>query len=174
MTDPGLEKLLQHSAWLENLTRKLAREEHLAADLAQDAMVAALQSPPSDPQRARGWLAEVVRRLAFNRRRGEARRERRERLVARRGEEPDATDILERVEIKKAVANGVLELDEPYQQIVLLRYFEEIDTGTIARVLGCSENTVRSRLRRAHILLRQRLGKLAPSRGMQSWSAIIL
>ena len=47
------------------------------------------------------------------------------------------------------LAAAVLELDEPFRQVVLLRYFEQHTPKEIAHLLGIPGATVRSRLSRA-------------------------
>src|SRR5690606_37993369 len=57
---------------------------------------------------------------------------------------------------RQRVASAVLELDEPFRSVVLLRWFEDREPGAIARQLGIPVATVRTRLHRAHAKLRER------------------
>ncbi|MCQ4365935.1 sigma-70 family RNA polymerase sigma factor, partial [Mycobacterium gordonae] len=51
--------------------------------------------------------------------------------------------------------NSVLALDEPYRSVVLLYYYHDLSTPEIGQVLQISQGTVRSRLHRARLLLRE-------------------
>ena len=58
--------------------------------------------------------------------------------------------------VRRAIASLPAKLRLP----VLLRYFEDMSYGDLARALDCSPGTVASRLNRGHQLLRQKLEKL--------------
>ena len=77
--DPAL--LLAETEWLRALAAALVRDPGAVDDAAQEAAVAALEHPPTGERRA--WLAVVLRNFVRQRRRGEGRRERRERASAR-------------------------------------------------------------------------------------------
>ena len=51
----------------------------------------------------------------------------------------------------------VLELPIKYREVVLLYYYQEFTTKEISRLLSCSENTVKTRLRRAKVLLKDKI-----------------
>jgi len=52
---------------------------------------------------------------------------------------------------------NVLELPIKYREVVLLYYYQEFTTKEISRLLSCSENTVKTRLRRAKVLLKDKI-----------------
>lgn len=146
----GAEQLLCQMGWLRGLARGLVRDADLAEDLAQEAALAALERP--NPGH-RGWLAGVLRRRALERERGEARRLRRERRVARGENATSASELVEEVATQRAVVDAVLRLEEPYREAVLLRFYEDLPPRRIAQRTRVPVNTVKSRLQRA-------LGKL--------------
>ena len=55
------------------------------------------------------------------------------------------------------VRAAVLELPPKFRMAVLLRYFDELSYGQMAKALRCSTGTVASRLSRGHKLLAERL-----------------
>lgn len=61
------------------------------------------------------------------------------------------------VETQRHVAALVLELDEPFRQTVLLRYYEGLSSPEIAQRMGVPEGTARQRLSKALGSLRERL-----------------
>ena len=105
-----LDQLLADTAWIRTLSRSLVLDEHHADDIAQQALLVALESPPAETHQLRAWLRAVSRRLWFNTRRAEARRAERERRVARSEAGPDVADTFERMELKRAVAAAVVAL----------------------------------------------------------------
>ncbi|ETI66456.1 RNA polymerase factor sigma C [Neobacillus vireti LMG 21834] len=64
--------------------------------------------------------------------------------------------VLERVE-EQTLANAVLKLPMKYREVIYLFYFEDMSLKEIESVLGVNQNTVKSRLKRAKVLLREEL-----------------
>ncbi|HXX29317.1 MAG TPA: RNA polymerase sigma factor [Myxococcaceae bacterium] len=64
------------------------------------------------------------------------------------------------------VLDGV---SQTYRTVVMLRQVEGLSTGETAEVLGVSEDVVKTRLRRARLLLRERLYASAERLGEQSF-----
>ncbi|MEQ8768613.1 MAG: sigma-70 family RNA polymerase sigma factor [Planctomycetota bacterium] len=157
------DRLFEHAELIRRLSRSLARDDHGADDLAQDAFVVALLQPASKTRRLQGWLSAVVRNLALKQWRGEVRRARRERWAARAELVPSTEDIHARSELQRQIAEAVAGLPEPYRSTVWLRYFEELSTADIALRDGITESSVRSRLSRAMDYLRTKLDALDPS-----------
>jgi RNA polymerase sigma-70 factor (ECF subfamily) len=156
MTLRDLPLLLAETSWIHALARKLVSDPHLAADLAQDACVEALERAPTGERSLRGWLATVVRRRLGRERRSAAHRAERERArwdVDRLGTD----EIVERAETHKNVVLAVLALPEPCRGTLLLRFFEQLSYAEIARRAGVTEAAVNSRVTRALGELRTRL-----------------
>lgn len=146
------ESLLQHRDFVEALARRLVFDRDRADDIVQQTWLAAIQNPP---RRAgvRAWLATVTRNYAKKQRRTDRRRERHERAAASgapsdRGV-PTPAQILERERTRREVVDAVLALDEPYRDVVVLRYFEHLTPTEIAARLDAPVDTVKTRLKRA-------------------------
>lgn len=71
--------------------------------------------------------------------------------------EPTALDELLRSEVQERVQKTVAMLPAEQRIVVVLRYTEGLSYSEIAKVTGCSEGTVASRLNRAHKFLERRL-----------------
>lgn len=154
------EELLEHAEWVRRLAIALVRDPDAAGDLAQDAMEAAMASPPREAGPVRPWLGGVVRNLARMRWRTDARRRRREALAHDNDDpvlSPEA--LVERAETQQLVARIVLELSEPLRQTVLLRFYEGLSSAEIARRLDVPAGTVRWRLSRALGVIRADLDR---------------
>ncbi len=150
--------LLREAGWVRRVAARLVRDGSSADDVAQDAWVQALRQRPDPSTTLRGWLAEVLRRLAHTRARAEARRRNRE-LADEPREVPAADRLLEKAELLRRIAQMVGELDEPYRSTVLLRYFEGASAAEIARRQEVPAGTVRWRLKEALDQLRVRLSR---------------
>jgi RNA polymerase sigma-70 factor (ECF subfamily) len=154
----SFEALLEHSAWVRDLARRLAGAGE-ADDLEQQTWLAALGSRRRPGVPAREWLALVLRNFARQSRRSSAHRAQRERGAARAEATPSTSELLERAELQRRIAAAVTELAEPYRTAVLLRYFEGLPPGEIARRLDVPVATVRTRLARALERLRERFDR---------------
>ncbi len=157
-SDPvEVESLLSHRRWIRGLARSLLRDENLVDDVEQETWMTAMRSRPAQGPRIRGWLRRVVRSRAIDLRRAQARRELREEAVAAQRPAAAAAHLVDQADMQRAVAQSVGDLSEPYRSTVLLRYFEELSPREIADRLDVPQATVRTRLHRAHEMLRVRL-----------------
>lgn len=69
--------------------------------------------------------------------------------------------VEDRLELEQAVHR----LREPEKQIILLKYFEDMTITDISHVLECPPGTIKTRLHRALLQLREWLGKGSEARG---------
>ena len=67
---PSLDNLLAHRRWVQGVARRLLRDEAAAEDLAQEAWVRVMRSPPDFARDPKPWLRRVLKNLASNTRRG--------------------------------------------------------------------------------------------------------
>jgi RNA polymerase sigma-70 factor (ECF subfamily) len=135
-----------------------------AEDVAQEAITNAWRrrSDLRDLAAARGWLLRITINTCHNWRR--ARNNPTARYALPLTEEPllpqglyasdpGASDHAIRLDLRQAIAS----LEVEHQQLIALRYFAGLDATEIGAMLGAPPATVRTRLRRALALLRQRL-----------------
>ena len=179
--DPGSQQhrraaqLLAEGAFLRHLASRLVRHEHVAADLVQDAWLVALQQGPRRQASLRPWLGRILRHLAWKLHRSTERRRRIEQRGARPEATPPAVQLVEALELQRAVRDAVLALREPYRRVVLLRYLDGLPPQAIAVQLGISTATVKTRLKRALAHLRlgfaDRNGERRPRR--PAWAALL-
>jgi len=155
-TTAQLDALMAEIGWVRRLARALVKDAAVAADVAQDAWLLAMQHPPTDARPLRPWLHRVVLNVVRMRHRAMRRRDAREAAIESRDVATPA-ELVERIELQRAVADEVLALTEPYRTTVLLRFVEGLTSGQIARRLGVPEGTVRRRLKVAIDQLRKRL-----------------
>jgi len=144
-----------------------ARDSAKAEDLAQETFLRAWRNYPqlrglaASAQRA--WLLTTVRNLAADLWR---------RQVLETGAKAlEATAALPEAPIDLSGARTALRLDvlqalsalsASDQELVLLRYLQEMSSREIGAALGVPEGTVRRRLARCRALLAQRLAQWAP------------
>ncbi|MBL8858696.1 MAG: sigma-70 family RNA polymerase sigma factor [Planctomycetes bacterium] len=148
MADPSFrpESLIEHREFVRALARRLLADDHGAEDVAQEACIAALESPPRSGEALRAWLARVTRNLSINTLRERNRRARREQLVAR----PEATEegIDARLHAQRRVIEAVMALREPFKTAIWMRWYENLPPREIARRTRVPVETVKSRLKR--------------------------
>lgn len=155
--DDTVEVLLGHAEWIRGLARTLVKDSGVAEDIVQDAWVLALDRPPGQLTNPRGWLAAVVRSLVRDRARGETSRGVRERRAAREEAVTESEELTARAEMQRNLIEHVLELDEVYRSVLLLRFYEGMAPPAIARTQGVPVATVRTRLARGLEKLRAKL-----------------
>lgn len=159
MNDPSvpMELLLAQRAWVRALARRLVADENDAADLEQQVWVDALRSPPVRDGGIRGWFATLLRRRARDAWRGEERRDRREGGAARPDWARPTADVVAEAEAHRMVVSALLELEDPYRETLILRFYEDLPPRGIAARQRVPVETVRTRTRRGLEMLRERM-----------------
>ena len=162
--------LSSHATWLRSLALNLVRDEHRANDLAQDAMVVALQAPGAARGPLRPWLGGVLKNLVRQNLRGDRRRRDHEYLAhePREGMAPDQEGA--RQALIDLMLRELDRLDEPYRTTLRLRYQEELSPRAIAARSDTPVRTVHTRLTRGLARLRERLDD---ERGERSWAVFL-
>ena len=136
-----------------------------AEDAAQEAVIRAWQAWPSlrDETALRGWLLTITVNVCRQWRRGGFGRRLRlmeplpegdSRLLARIEGDPGASDHTGALDLRDAVN----QLPDDLRLIVVLRYYAGMDATEAGAALGVPSATVRTRLRRALLILRERIG----------------
>ncbi|OLC32464.1 MAG: hypothetical protein AUH81_16100 [Candidatus Rokubacteria bacterium 13_1_40CM_4_69_5] len=113
------------------------------------------------------WLYAITSRLCLNRlasgeRRMARAREAEETLTGLPSADGDAAARMERSETEAALHRAIAELPDERRIVVVLRDLEGLSYEEIADTLGLTLGTVRSRLHRARLELRERLEKFLP------------
>lgn len=138
-----------------------------AEDAAQEAMLRAWQAWPAlrDPSVARGWLLRIAANVCKDWQRGRFGTRRRTNLplfdsdgegdeaLAMLDGDPGASDAAASLDLRAAVNALPAEL----RVVVALRHYAGMDATEIGAALGIPPATVRTRLRRAVLALRERL-----------------
>jgi len=156
--DVRLEQLTAELAWMRRLALALVRDDDAADDISQEAWLAARDRVPGD-RPLRPWLSRVVVNVVRMRSRAQSRRVAREAALPESPPVPSSAELVDRVEVQRALADAVLALGEPYRSTVLLHYFEGLSSAEIARRCGIPDGTVRRRLKVALDELRGRFAK---------------
>lgn len=165
------EELVQHARALRGIARALVDADD-ADDVFQEAATQALQRPPTQSTSMFGWLSGVVRNRARKHHESARRRQSREQVVGERtlantNAPPSPLAAAVHRETIARLAQALLALAQPYQDTVLLRYYEGLTPQQIAERTNTSLATVKSRLARGLALLRERLD--ADDRGGPGW-----
>ena len=138
-----------------------------AQDVAQEAFLRAHRGLPEFRGDARlsTWLYAIASRLCLNRLAGSERR------IVRHGDDtlsrladahPGPDQALERSELEEALHRAIGELPEERRIVVVLRDVEGLAYEEIAEVLELPIGTVRSRLHRARLDLKEKLERFFP------------
>lgn len=170
--EPDAFRLLveRHMRLVRRLALNVLGDVHEAEDVAQEVFVAVWRARLDWRPEARfsTWLHRVAVNKAIDRRRSlrgvsQASPEPQE-VIARladadqRAARPEDAQVrLERMESAKGLRLALDRLPAAQNQALTMFYFEELDVGRIADVLGCSEQAVRSLLKRGRAALKTNL-----------------
>jgi RNA polymerase sigma factor (sigma-70 family) len=155
-TTARIDPLLRQRAWLRRLAASLVVDAARADDVAQQALIVALEKPPAAGA-SRAWLATVARNLARRLGASERTRAAHERAAATPERLPATDEVVARAALETEVALAVLALAEPYRSALLLRFYEGRPPRAIARATQVAVETVRTRIKRGLELLRAEL-----------------
>jgi RNA polymerase sigma-70 factor (ECF subfamily) len=169
----------------------ILRNEAEAEDAAQEAILKALSHIHQFRAEARfsTWLTQITVNEALMRRR-RAHSDVMEPIGERQDEEGNYTprdfadwreipsEVLERKEIRQKLANAVAALADKYRQVFVLRDVQRLSIEETAEALGISQASVKTRLLRARLMLRDLLapglngawfGRLPFEKGNRPW-----
>lgn len=153
-----LTDLVAEEAWTRRLVQTLAGGRDVGDDVLQETWIAAARRPPGADRPLRAWLTVVVRNFVRSRVRSEERRDAREQAALDAvGATDTPEELVARAQARRLLAEMVLEIEEPYRQTLLLRYYEGRSAAEISRLQGVPAGTVRWRLKTALDQLRRRL-----------------
>jgi RNA polymerase sigma-70 factor (ECF subfamily) len=169
---PVAAEAVNHLNSLYNLARWLTRDPVEAEDLVQETYVRAFQAAHQfrPGTNLRAWLFQILRNAFFTR-------------YKRRGREPDVVDpeVLDGMSDRGGISLGreagvdrrlsgepdgtagadlaaaVNRLPEQYRTVVVLADVEDFTMGEIAEIMYCPVGTVKSRLFRARVILKELL-----------------
>jgi len=171
-SEPGAFRLLveRHMRMVRRLALNVLGDAHEAEDVAQEVFVAVWKARLDWRPEARfsTWLHRVAVNKAIDRRRSlrgasQASPESQEVITRladaddRAARPEDACVRLERMESAKSLRLALERLPASQNQALTMFYFEELDVGRIADVLDCSEQAVRSLLKRGRAALKTNL-----------------
>lgn len=171
--------VLAHQDNLFNLALRILGDEALAADATQEAFLHAFQKLSSFRSGSfRGWLIRILTNACYD----ELRRQKRRPTTAlepltAEGEEmespswladgaPSPEEHLEQLELEHALVHCLQALPLPFRTVIVLADVEGLDYTEIATALRVPIGTVKSRLARARLRLRdclQQFAELLPS-----------
>jgi RNA polymerase sigma-70 factor (ECF subfamily) len=148
----------------------ILRNESDAEDVAQEAMLKALRAIRQFRADARfsTWLIQITVNEALMRRRKE-RKGVMEAIDDRRDQEGEyaprdfadwreiPSEALERKEVRQKLAQALASLDRKYREVFVLRDMEQLNIQETADALGISIASVKTRLLRARLMLRDLL-----------------
>jgi RNA polymerase sigma-70 factor (ECF subfamily) len=148
----------------------ILRNETDAEDAAQEAMLKALANIRKFRAESRfsTWLIQITVNEALMRRRRERTRMT-EAIDDQRDDEGEYTprdfadwreipsEVLERKEVRQKLAEALSSLDPKYRQVFVLRDMEQLNIQETAEVLGITVASVKTRLLRARLMLRDLL-----------------
>jgi RNA polymerase sigma-70 factor (ECF subfamily) len=152
-----------------NVCYRMCHNQTDALDLTQTAFLRALENLPRFDGRAGfyTWLFRIAVNLTISQRRDTGRRVARPldeslhsdgRAPGGRGRpSPAVSDCLERVELHERIQWALQQVDEEFRVAVILKDIEDMDYAGIAEVLDVPIGTVKSRIHRGRLLLRQLL-----------------
>ena len=169
--------LLQNTVY--SFSMKVCGHPQDAEDTMQDVLVKLLPYLPKfqNPQALSVWLYKVARNRCLMNRRGAKNSPNKhvslDELMPNQYElsellesgDPSPEDDLLRGESNQRLREAVLKVPPMYRMVLVLHDMEGLRTAEVARVTGLREGTVRVRLHRGRLMLRQHLARMAKARG---------
>ncbi|MCU0610225.1 MAG: sigma-70 family RNA polymerase sigma factor [Candidatus Eisenbacteria bacterium] len=143
---------------------KMIHDEEVAEDLAQETFLRVFKRANTYKPGSNFsiWLYTIAKNLTFNRVRDEKRQplglaeqvDQRYWDVATADVGPDPLEMSQREEIRRTVNSGLAQLPPKFKAAVILRDIEGFEYEQIAKILRCPLGTVKSRVNRGRLRLR--------------------
>jgi RNA polymerase sigma-70 factor (ECF subfamily) len=146
------------------------RSSHTAEDLAQESLLRGLRALATlkEPAKFGPWLCGIASRVCLDWLKSSQARQvsldamfdgQADAWVAHAGQSPDETAA--EADDHRRLLEEVARLPEPYREVILLYYYDDVTYHDVAAALGVSAATVNARLTKARSMLRERLGDIA-------------
>ena len=154
----------------------ITRDEWEAEDIAQDTFLKAFRALPNFRFESR--FSTWLERIAINEGRMRLRRQRNHKSEPLNDDECDTEDYtplllsdwreipseaLERTEIQKTLERALLQLPKGYREVIVLRDIKELSIAETAEMLGLTAGSVKTRLLRARLKMRDLIAPLQQS-----------
>lgn len=153
-----------YANYLVQLSYLYVKDIQLAEDIVQESFIKYFQAPTAFEQRAtlKTYLSRIVIHTSIDYLRSwKAKKRVLTRLIQQEPKQLVATpaDALSYKLEQTTLMQHVLALPLKYREVILLFYYEEMTTREMAELLRLSENTVKTRLRRAREQLKTRINE---------------
>ncbi|MGN7476812.1 RNA polymerase sigma factor [Solibacillus silvestris] len=146
----------QYGEYLYHFSYLYVKDRQLAEEITQDVLMKF--AAHKEQFRSDASLKTYLTRIAINCCHDELRRQKRKSYIAKlmplRKSEPSCEQAYLAAEASTALKDRVFALPVHYREVIILFYYEEFDVAEIADLLKTSQNTVRTRIRRARELLK--------------------
>ena len=154
--------LERHRTALARTAYLVTRDREAIQDIMQEALIQIWRDLHS--YRPYGSFKAWMLKITLNKARKHYRKKRVETVpletateVSGNAERPE--EIVEREEQTHRLRQALDLLTTDHREVLILRYYNELTVPEIAKVLGCREGTIKSRLSRAHRRLKQGLSR---------------
>ncbi len=157
----------RHQGGVRRLAARILLDEEEARDIAQLAFIKAWENLSRyDPSWCFStWLYRIAANLAIDALRARGSRDRTHqthlRLVGE-DEAPKAPQLLQEKEVESIFRQLAQALPPAQRQAFVLREVEGLSTSEVARIMGCTETTVRNHVFAARATLRRELARRFP------------
>ena len=165
--------VLKYQERIFNTIWRLTGEYETARDLTQDAFLNAYRGLAKFRENASffTWLFRIAINLGTSARRQYARRKKNRSLtcydennelqdwIEPVSTENDPIQSLEEKEREQFVKKAIADMEEPFRNILVLRDIEGLSYEEIQEILECPIGTVRSRIHRARLMIKDKLVK---------------
>jgi RNA polymerase sigma-70 factor (ECF subfamily) len=151
---------------LYRVSRVILRDDAEAEDVMQDAYVRAYEHLHQFAGKAAfsTWLTRIAIHEALARKRRRSRQDELDALPMNgesmsimKSSDPSPEDGTARAQMRELLEQAIEHLQESYRTVVVMREVEEMSVAETAQSLGVTEAVVKTRLHRAHAMLRKEL-----------------
>lgn len=157
----------RHNQRLYRMARSVLRDDDEAEDVMQDAYFRAYEHLGQFEGRASfaTWLTRIAFHEALARKKRRGRYDELDAIEESKGDStmilksgrPDPEEDMAHSELRGLLENAIGGLPEAFRTVVVLREIEEMNVAETAATLGLTESLVKTRLHRAHAMLRRNL-----------------
>lgn len=146
----------QYGEYLYHFSYLYVKDRQLAEEITQDVLLKFAMH--KEQFRSDASLKTYLTRIAINCCHDELRRQKRKSYIAkliplRKSEHSSEHTYLE-AEASSTLKDRVFALPVHYREVIILFYYEEFEVAEISDLLKTSQNTVRTRIRRARAMLK--------------------